>query len=260
MKSMIATLVAAGALALAALMPAAAQADDLAAVKEAGRIRIAMSGAYPPFNFVNEQNQVVGFDPAIGQEIARRMGVEAEIVTTAFDGIVAGLLAKKFDTVVGSMTITDKRKQVVDFVGPYYHAGRGVFVLDGSAVQSLADLKGKTIGVTLGETHEKWAREQDGWSIRTYKGLPELLLELKAGRVDAIVNDNIPVRVAIQKDGEKIRQLSTPGIEGGSVAIGIAIRKGNPELQAAMQKALDDMMADGTYEKIAMQWVGTDIR
>jgi polar amino acid transport system substrate-binding protein len=260
MRNFLAGILAAGVLALAALAPAAAQADDLATIKEAGKIRIAMSGAYPPFNFVNEQNQVVGFDAAIGAEIAKRLGVQSEIVTTAFDGIIAGLLAGKFDTVVGSVTITDKRKEVVDFVGPYYHAGRGVFVLDGSAVQSLDDLKGKTIGVTLGETHEKWARSQDGWSIRTYKGLPELMLELKAGRVDAIVNDNIPVRVAIEKDGEKIRQLSTPDIEGGAVAIGIAIRKGNPELQAAMQKALDDMMADGTYAKISLQWVGTDIR
>lgn len=260
MRNFLAGILAAGVLALAALAPAAAQADDLATIKEASKIRIAMSGAYPPFNFVNEQNQVVGFDAAIGAEIAKRLGVQSEIVTTAFDGIIAGLLAGKFDTVVGSVTITDKRKEVVDFVGPYYHAGRGVFVLDGSTVQSLDDLKGKTIGVTLGETHEKWARSQDGWSIRTYKGLPELMLELKAGRVDAIVNDNIPVRVAIEKDGEKIRQLSTPDIEGGAVAIGIAIRKGNPELQAAMQKALDDMMADGTYAKISLQWIGTDIR
>ena len=259
MRNFLAGILAAGVLALAALAPAAAQADDLATIKEAGKIRIAMSGAYPPFNFVKGQNPVGGVDAAIGAAIAKRIGVH-EIVTTAFDGIIAGLLAGKFDTVVGSVTITDKRKEVVDFVGPYYHAGRGVFVLDGSTVQSLDDLKGKTIGVTLGETHEKWARSQDGWSIRTYKGLPELMLELKAGRVDAIVNDNIPVRVAIEKDGEKIRQLSTPDIEGGAVAIGIAIRKGNPELKAAMQKALDGMMADGSYEKISKQWVGSDIR
>jgi polar amino acid transport system substrate-binding protein len=66
--------------------------------------------------------------------------------------------------------------------------------------------------------------------------------------------------VAIKQTGEKIRRLDTPDIEGGSVAIGIAIRKDNPELKAAMQKALDDMMADGTYEKISMEWVGSDIR
>lgn len=241
-----------------------AQADELQEIKEAGELRIAMSGAYPPFNFVNDKNEVVGFDPAIGRGIAERMGVEPVIVTTAWDGIIAGLLANKYDTIVGSMTITEKRQEVVDFVGPYYSAGRGIFVAEDSPVQSPDDLSGKTIGVTLGETHEKWAREHAAeygdWEIRTYKGLPELMLELDSGRVDAIVVDNIPVRVAVQKSGAKVRQLDTPGIEGGSVKIGIAIRKDNPELHAAMQKALDEMMADGTYEKIAMEWIGADIR
>ena len=237
-----------------------ANADDLEKVKSAGALTNAMTGQYPPFNFVNDKNEVVGFDASIGKEIAKRIGVEGKIVTTAWDGIIAGLLANKYDTIVGSMTITPEREKAVDFVGPYYHAGRGVFVAEGSEAKTLEDLKGKTIGVTLGETHEKWARAQGGWDIRTYKGLPELMLELKAGRVDAIVVDNIPVKVAVKESGEKITQLDTPNIEGGAVAIGIAIRKDNPELKAAMQKALDEMMADGTYEKIAMEWVGSDIR
>lgn len=237
-----------------------ANAGDLEAIKEAGEMKIAMSGQYPPFNFVNDQNQVVGFDASIGMEIAKRLGVEGEIVTTAWDGIIAGLLASKYDTIVGSMTITPEREKVVDFVGPYYHAGRAVFVMEDSEVQALDDLKGQTLGVTLGETHEKWAREQGGWDIRTYKGLPELLLELKSGRLDAIVVDNIPVRVAIKETGDKLRMLDTPDIEGGAVAIGIAIRKNSPELKAAMQKALDAMMEDGTYEKISMEWIGSDIR
>ncbi|MDJ1463531.1 ABC transporter substrate-binding protein [Nitratireductor sp. GZWM139] len=237
-----------------------AGANELEAIKEAGEMKIAMSGQYPPFNFVNDQNQVVGFDASIGMEIAKRLGVEGEIVTTAWDGIIAGLLASKYDTIVGSMTITPEREKVVDFVGPYYHAGRAVFVMEDSEVQALDDLKDKTLGVTLGETHEKWAREKGGWDIRTYKGLPELLLELKSGRIDAIVVDNIPVRVAVKETGDKVRMLDTPDIEGGAVAIGIAIRKNSPELKAAMQEALDAMMEDGTYEKISMEWVGSDIR
>lgn len=240
---------------------AAAVADGLADIKKSGELSAAMSGAYPPFNFIDSTtNKVVGFDASIAEAIAERLGVKAKIVTTAWDGIIAGLLANKYDSIVGSMTITPEREKVVDFVGPYYRAGRGVFVAQGSAVKSLGDIKGKTVGVTLGETHEKWARQQEGWSVKTYKGLPELLLELKAGRVDAIIADNIAVLVAVKNSGDKVTQLDTPGIEGGSVNIGIAIRKGNPELKAAMQKALEDMMADGTYEKISMKWIGRDIR
>lgn len=251
------------ALALASVVATApAAADELEKIKEKGELSIALSGAYPPFSMINEQNEVVGFDVAIGQAIAERMGVEPVIVTTAWDGILAGLLAGKYDTIIGSMSITPERQEVVDFVGPYYRAGRAIFVPEESGVQSLDDLKGKTIGVTLGETHEKWAREQEGmdWTLRTYKGLPELLLELENGRIDAMIIDSIPGQVAIAKDDRPIRQLDLPDLEGGNVNVGIAIRKDNPELAAAMQAALDEMMEDGTYAAIAEEWVGADIR
>lgn len=247
-----------GALIAAALTAAApALADDLDKIKEAGVIRIAMSGAYPPFNFVNEQNEVVGFDPAIGAEIAKRMGVKAEIVTTAFDGIIGGLLANKYDAVVGSMSITEERQKVVDFVGPYYNTRRGIFVMPGSAVKSVDDLKNAKVGVTLGETHDQWTRDQ-GYDVRAYKGLPELLMELENGRVDAIVNDDIPVMIAIKEGKTKAVEIDYP--EAETFAAGIAIRKGNPALAAEMQKALDAMMEDGTYLAIANEWVGGDIR
>ena len=111
-----------GAVALmgSSVAPLIANADELADIQERGVLRIAMSGQYPPFNFVNQQNQVVGFDPAIGTEIAKRMGLEVEIITTAWDGIIGGLLASKYDAVVGSMSITEERDKVIDFVGPYY--------------------------------------------------------------------------------------------------------------------------------------------
>ena len=237
-----------------------ASADELSKIKDAGEMKIAMSGAYPPFNFINEKNEVVGFDAAIGREIARRLGVKPVIVTTAWDGILAGLLANKYDTICGSMTITEKRLEVVDFVGPYYRSGRGIFIRNDENFASLADLEGKNIGVTLGETHEKWARTQKGWEIKTYKGLTELFLELENKRIDAIVIDSIPGLLAIKKTAKPIKKMELPEIEGGDVNIGIAIRKNNPELKAAMQQALDEIMADGTYTKISNEWIGSDIR
>lgn len=257
MKGLMAAMIFAG-----VALSAPAHADELDTIKANGKLSIALTGAYPPFSLVNEQNEVVGFDVSIGKEIAKRLGVEPEIVTTAWDGILAGLMAGKYDTIIGSMSITPKRMEVVDFVGPYYSAGRAIFVGADSAVMGMDDLKGKTVGVTLGETHEKWAREQSDmdWTLKTYKGLPELMLELKNGRIDALIIDSIPGRVAITKDKQPIRELDLSDIEGASVGVGMAIRKGNPELAAAMQKALDDMMADGTYEKISVEWVGADIR
>jgi polar amino acid transport system substrate-binding protein len=258
-RTVLKSLVGVSALAAAGVsLPGIALADELENLNKNGVMRIAMSGAYPPFNFINEENQVVGFDPAIGEEIAKRMGLKVEIITTAWDGIIGGLLANKYDAIVGSMSITPDREKVVDFVGPYYRMRRGIFVTKDSKIKTLDDLKTATLGVTLGETHEQWAREQ-GYKVRTYKGLPELMLELENGRVDAIVNDDIPVLLAITKNDAPIKQLD---VQLGGVAdqAGIAIRKGNPELHKAMQDALDAMQADGTYLELAKKWVGGDIR
>lgn len=260
MKTLMSYALAVGFAAATLIVPTYASADALETVKSGGEFKFANSGAYPPFSFVNDANEVIGFDVDIGNELAKRLGVKGVPISTAWDGIIAGLLAKKYDAVIGSMTITPEREKVVDFVGPYYRSGRGIFVADGSAVKSIDDLKGKTIGVTLGETHEKWAREKGGWDIKTYKGLPELFLELKAGRIEAIIVDSVPVAVAIKESGEKLRKLETPDIDGGNVNIGIAIGKNNPGLKEALQKALDEMMADGTYATISMKWIGTDIR
>lgn len=232
-------------------------ADELDSIKERGVLKIAMSGQYPPFNFVNEKNEVVGFDPAIGTEIAKRMGLEVEIVTTAWDGIIAGLLANKYDAVVGSMSITEERDKVIDFVGPYYTTKRAIFTKTGSPITTVEQLKDVKVGVTLGETHEQWARDQ-GYNINTYKGLPELLLELTNGRVDAIVNDSIPVMLAMKAGQYDLAVINDPSAE--PVGAGIAIRENNPDLAAAMKAALDAMMDDGTYLAIAKEWVGGDIR
>ncbi len=250
--------VAAGGLALAGLMTAApVAADELETLKEKGVVRIAMSGAYPPFNFVNDQNEVVGFDPAIGKEIISRMGLETEIVTTAWDGIIGGLLANKYDAIVGSMTITEERDKVVDFVGPYYTTKRAIFTKPDSGITSVSQLDDVRVGVTLGETHEEWAKAQ-GYKVKTYKGLPELLLELENGRVDVIVNDSIAAILAMTEKGQEFAMIED--LETDEFGAGIAIREGNPELAAAMQEALDSMMEDGTYTKIAEKWIGADIR
>lgn len=257
-RNLLKTIAAVATLALSGLaFNAPAGADELEAIKEKGTMRIAMSGAYPPFNFVNEKNEVVGFDAAIGTEIARRMGLETEIVTTAWDGIIGGLLANKYDAIVCSMSITPEREKVVDFVGPYYSTKRAIFTKPGSGFESLDKLAEARVGATLGETHEEWARAQ-GYNVRTYKGLPELLIELNNGRVDVIVNDSIAALLAMKEGGYDF--VMVPGLETETIGAGIAIRKGNAELAAAMQAALDEMMEDGTYLKIAEQWVGGDIR
>jgi polar amino acid transport system substrate-binding protein len=125
---------------------------------------VAMSGQYAPFSFANEKNEIVGFDASIGEALAQRW-VNIKIITTPFDGIIAGLLAKKYDAVIASMTITPERLKAVDFVGPYYHAGRTIGVKEDSFDQSHDDLKDVTVGVTLGDSHDKWARNRGNLKV-----------------------------------------------------------------------------------------------
>jgi len=145
-------------------------------------------------------------------------------------------------------------------VGPYYHAGRTIGVKEDSPIKGLDDLKDVTVGVTLGDSHDKWARNRGNLKVRTYKGLPEMLVDLEAGRIDAVVMDSIPVMVAVKETGQKVRIISLPDEQGGREGLGIAIRRNNPELKAQLQKALDEILADGTYKEISMKWVGSDIR
>jgi polar amino acid transport system substrate-binding protein len=233
-------------------------ADDLSKVLQTKEIRMAMSGQYPPFNFVDENNKLTGFDVEIGQEVARRIGIKATPLTTAWDGIIAGLLANKFELICGSMAITEDRLKSIDFSDPYYRSGAQVFVKKGSTIQSPKDLEGKKVGVTLGTTFEKWIRENiSNVDVRTYKGDPDIVLEVSSGRLDAMITDKIVGALAIKDKGAPLQLAGDLLYEE---KMGIAMRQNNPELKKAINSALDDMKKDGTYNKISIKWLGLDVR
>lgn len=234
-----------------------ANADDLQKIKDAGEMSCALSGAFPPFSFVDEQNNVVGFDVDICNAVAQELGVKAKVVTTAWDGILAGLVTGRYDTIIGSMGVSEERQKAVDFTNTYYHSGLAIFVSEGSQAKGVADLEGKTIGVTLGELGEEWAQKRGGWTLRTYKGLPELLLELQAGRIDAIVTDDVPVLVAVKDKKANLRMIEAPDLPKWDVAV--ALRKDNPELKEAINKAIASIRESGKYLEISNKWVGSDI-
>ncbi len=235
-----------------------AMAGDLAKVKKNGEIKMAMSGQYPPFNFVDDKNQLTGFDVEIGGEVAKRIGVKSAPLSTAWDGIIAGLLANKYELICGSMAITGERLKSIDFTDPYYRSGAQLFIKKGSAVKSVKDLEGKKVGVTLGTTYEKWARENIAKvDIRTYKGVPDMILEIGTGRIDGFITDKIVGALAIKDKGAPIELAGDLLYEE---KMGIALRKNNPELKAAMNKALAEMKKDGVYKKISMKWLGIDVR
>jgi len=233
-------------------------ADDLDAVKKSGKIKLAMTGQYPPFNFVNDKNKVTGFDVEIGKEIAKRIGVKAVPVTTAWDGIIAGLLANKYEVICGSMAITDARLKSIDFSSPYYRSGAQLFVSKKSKIKSIKDCNKKKIGVTLGTTFEKWVRKNvPDADVRTYKGVPDMILEAATGRIDGFITDKLVGAMAIKDKGAPVKLAGDLLYEE---KMGIALRKNNPKLKAKINEALAAMKKDGTYKKISVKWLGLDAR
>jgi polar amino acid transport system substrate-binding protein len=243
---------------LGAVLASPASAEDLAMVKKKGEIRMAMSGQYPPFNFVDENNKLTGFDVEMGQEVAKRIGVKGVPLSTAWDGIIAGLLANKYELICGSMAITAERLKSIDFTDPYYRSGAQLFVKKGSPIKSVKDLNGKKVGTTLGTTYEKWVRANiTGADVRTYKGVPDMILEINTGRIDGFITDKIVGALAIKKKGAPI---SLAGDLLYEEKMGIALRQNNPDLKTAMNEALAAMKKDGTYHRISMKWLGIDVR
>lgn len=236
----------------------AAQARSLEEIKETGELVVANSGAYPPFSFVDTSGNLVGFDVDIAHAIAEKLGVKAKVESSPWGGIIAALLGGKFDTCICSMSITPERQRAVDYTQPYWRVRISVWVKEDSPTHSLEDLKGKKVGSTLGEVANSWAMKNGKWDNQTFQGLPDLLMALTSGRVDAVITDDVPVYAAIKASNYPIRKVDVEGLPVFENAF--ALPKNQPELKAALQQALEAILADGTYKKISHKWLGQDIR
>lgn len=225
-------------------------------IKREGKLTMAMGGKYPPFNFFNDSNQLAGFDVEIGAEIAKRLGVKPETTTIEWDGMIPGLMGKKYDMIMASMAITPERLTKINFSDPYYRSGAQIFVPGNSTIKSAEDLKGKVVGVGLGTTYEKKAGEL-GANAKTYKSTVDALQDMKIGRVQAVIGDKLVTQYANIKNNYGYKLVGDMLYTENE---GIGIRKEDTDLLAAVNKALTDMKADGTYEKISMKWFKMDIR
>jgi cystine transport system substrate-binding protein len=239
--------------------PSGKPANLLEEIKSRGVLKVGLMGTYPPYNFMNDQNEFDGFDVDIAKEVAKRLGVDVEFVAQEFSGMIAGLQAAKFDAVISQMTITEERKQQMDFTQPYITNEVRIIVHESNnTITKLEDFKGKRIGVGLGTNDEKYLRtvvlpQVGEFTIQTYDDVIFSLKDLDAGRIDATINNVYALKPVIERNGFKIKAVGEPV---KSDQAGIAIRKNNPELLAALDQALTDMKADGTYDAIFNKWFG----
>lgn len=217
----------------------------------------AMSGLYKPFNY-KENGKLAGFDVEIGEALAKKMGMKPVAVTNPWETLIQGLQAKKFDAILASMTVTDERKKSVNFTDRYYRSGAQIFVAkDNQAIQSVADLKGKKIGVVKASTYKELALQNtDKKNVIEYDSDITALMDLPTGRLDAVITDQM-VGLPIIKDGSiKIKDVGEPLSHDDQA---IAVRKEDKQLLDKLNKALAEIIKDGTYEKISNKWFGRSI-
>lgn len=223
-----------------------------------GVLRIGMEGTYAPFTYKDEKGQLTGFDVDIAKAVAAKLGLKAEFVLTEWSGILAGLQANKYDVIVNQVGITAERQKTIGFSAPYAYSSPQIIVkkVGTFAPKTLADLKGKRVGVGLGSNFEKQLRDASGINVVTYPGAPEYLADLAAGRLDAAYNDRLLVGYLIKSQNLPVRGA---GVIGDAEPVGIAMKKANTSLKIAVDRALLQLKADGTYAKISRQWFGQDV-
>lgn len=235
---------------------------SLERVTTAGKLQVGFDPTYPPMEYVDEDNKTfIGFDVDLAGELAKRLGVEVELVPMDWDGILSGLLGKRYDVIISSMNITEDRLKEVNFVE--YGRMSQVFVSKkGLNVATEKDLAGKVVVVQAETTSHIWADEMkagpvaDIKEVRSFPAATTAFLEVKNGRGDVIVIDE-PVGLyyaALDPDN-----FAITGRAMEPEPIGIAIRKSDKLLEEALNKALADMRNDGTYLALSKQWFGGEL-
>lgn len=230
-----------------------------AAAKEWKTIRIGTEGAYPPFNFLDSNKELQGFDIDIAKALCDKMKAKCEFVAQDWDGIIPALKAKKYDAIVASMSITEERKKQVDFTDKYYFTpARFVTKKTGGFADVKPDaLKGKTIGAQSSTIHANYLEDlykPKGVTVKLYGTQDEANADLLAGRLDGILADSTVLYEWLEKGGGgACCQFVGPDIKDTKYfgeGAGIAVRKEDKDLKAQFNKAIAEILKDGTYEKI----------
>jgi polar amino acid transport system substrate-binding protein len=241
-----------------------ARADTLDEVKKRGTLVVGMEVAYVPYEFFKDGN-IVGYDPDIIAAAMPKLGVKAQLVDTAWNGIIPALYAKKFDCIVSAMTITKDRAEKVLFSMPYADASNVMFLrADETRIKSGDDLSGKVIGVQLGSAaavisktfeDKMKAKGLPGYKeVKQYEHYPEAYQDLLNKRVDAVVNSKSTLMVVMNDAPGKFKMM--PGISDVTAYFGMAFRKEDTTLHAFFNEQLAGMKQDGSLDKLQQKWFG----
>jgi arginine/ornithine transport system substrate-binding protein len=241
-------------------------ASNLAAAKDWTTVRIGVEGAYPPFSSVTPEGKLVGFDIDIAMALCDEMKVKCELVQQDWDGIIPALLARKYDAIVASMSITEERKKKVDFTNKYYNTPAKFARKKGSNIEiSKAGLKGKAVAVQRATTHDNFVTAEFGneVAVKRYATQDEAYMDAVAGRVDLLLADSVAMKDGFLatdngKDWEFVGPDFTETKYFGD-GTGIAVRKEDKDLLAMLNKAIAAIRANGTYQKVNAKYFDFDV-
>jgi arginine/lysine/histidine transporter system substrate-binding protein len=221
-------------------------------------LKMATSADYPPFEYVDttQGSDIIGFDIDLAKALAEKTGYEIEIQDMDFNSLIPALQAKQIDLVLSGMTPTPEREENVDFTDVYYTANHMVVSLKDNEIKTVEELKGKTIGVQLGSIQEEKAKEiseqVDGLKIENRNKISDLIQELKSGRIDAAIIEDLVANGYFEKDKDLAGFTLSQEEEAGSA---IAFQKGSTYTKE-FNEALKEMKENGELEKLVVKWFG----
>lgn len=229
-------------------------------IKAAGKLVIGIDDAFPPMEFRNEKDELVGFDIDASKELGKRLGIEIVHQPTAWKGVIMSLKTNKFDIIWSGMSITAEREKEISFTKPYIMEKQIMVVAAGNdKIKSVNNL-GETsvVGVQLGSTSEEALQSLNKTfkEVKRYDKNTSAFMDLKIGRIDALAVDELVGRYYLSQRPGEYAVLPEPLT---SEPIGIGIRKEDVALKDMIQKTLDEMFADGTMKQISIKWFGDDI-
>lgn len=242
----------------AAWIAAALMSSVMFSAQAAKVYQVGTDAAYAPFESVNEKKEVVGFDIDVMNAVAAKAGLQVKFINTPWEGIFATLANGERDIVISAVTITPERKQTMDFSDPYFEAKQLIAVGASSKITKFDELKSKKIGVQTGTTGDEVAQKLLGKTnpnIKRFESTPLALKELLNGGVDAVIADNgVVINFIANNKGSKLKTIDDASF--AKEYYGIAVKKGNKELLAKLNKALAEIKADGSYDKIHKKYFG----
>jgi len=241
---------------LTALLLVAVLFGFAACAKKTTKIVIATDATWPPMEMVDESKNIVGFDIDLMNAAAKAGGFEVEFKNTAWDGIFAGLEGGKYDAVMSSVTITDERKQTMDFSIPYINAGQILVVKTAvSGVETLADLAGKTVGAQIGTTGAFEIEKVNGVTLKSYDEIGLAFEDLVNGRIAAVVCDTpVAANFALQNQTYK-GKLKIAGAAFTQEFYGVVVKKGNTQVLDMINAGIDKVLNTKKYDELQKKWL-----